>query len=261
MDIALDNIVKLGYEQVSEPNIRQALADLDQSKVALDEAKKAHSQAELELPASEWEDAKIEADARAADQPAPKSRTHTAKRERLIRDLAHELKVAVLTADRAQARLTSIVNEAGPAWAAEVKKALGAMRQQWNRDLQELIALHARMGAANTVARAIGLATGTVQVADVNRGLLKGVELASGSPETAHVPVPDLLAILSDLGAPEPEPTRVVQPPLSRQPSANESMAGVEAEIREREVFAADRAKRGPPPPAVVDPAGDSGSL
>ncbi len=85
------------YVEIAQQQIREAAAAWDGAKATLDEAGKSHTQAEQELPASEWRDAEVAAEARAAGKPEPKTRSHTAKHEQRIRDLAHELKVATLT--------------------------------------------------------------------------------------------------------------------------------------------------------------------
>jgi hypothetical protein len=72
MDIAIENLP--AYEQISNEHIREAAAQLDAARVALDEAKKSHTQVELELPASEWLDAEIAAEARRASKPESKTR-------------------------------------------------------------------------------------------------------------------------------------------------------------------------------------------
>jgi hypothetical protein len=213
MDIAVENLPP--YEQISNEPIREAVAQLSAARAALDEAKKSHTQVELELPASEWKDAEIAAEARRAAKPEPKTRAHTAKHEQRIRDLAAELKVSTILEQRALEDLHAAIDEHGEAWGDEVRESLEALRGQWAADLNEVIALHGRFSAALSVSRTVLGERSHADKVGFSPAAIRGIEFASGQArQTGYVATPDVLAALVDLGMPVVEPAPVEHPPL-----------------------------------------------
>jgi hypothetical protein len=231
MDIAAETLPP--YEAISNEPIRQAAAQLDAARAARDEVKKSHTQAELELPASEYRDAELAAEARGAGKPEPKTRAHTAKLEQGIRDLAHELKVATIIEQRSRDELDAALLEHGDAWGEEVRGSLEALREQWTAEVSELIALHARFSAALSVARTVLGEQAHVRALGFTPAQIRGIEFASGQArETGYVAAGDVLAALGDLGMPEPVVEPVQHPPL-RPMWRNDANSQEQDEIRE----------------------------
>ncbi|HMH47682.1 MAG TPA: hypothetical protein VK538_08195 [Solirubrobacteraceae bacterium] len=239
--IAIENLP--AYEQISNEPIRQAAAQLDAARGALDESKKSHTAAELELPASEWRDAEISADARADGKQEPKTRAHTAKHERLIQDLAHELKVATISEQHAVDSLDAALIEFGQVWGEEVAAAVLACQGQWTAEVNELIALHGRFSAALSVARVVlDGDQGTAAALTFAPSQVKGREWASGQSSSVRpaVQLGDVLAGLADLALP-PEPVEATPvehalpygPARGNGPREHGHVVAEQAEIRE----------------------------
>jgi hypothetical protein len=224
MDIAVETLPP--YEQISNEPIREAVAQLSAARAALDEAKKSHTQAELELPASEWRDAELVAEARRASKPEPKTRAHTAKHEQRIRDLAAELKVATIIEQRSRDDVDAVLQECGAAFGEEVRASVEALREQWTIEVSELIALHGRFSAALSVARTVLGEQAHAHALGFTPAQIRGIEFASHQArETGFVATPDVLAALGSLGLPEPVIEPVQHPPLRPmfQPDDRES--------------------------------------
>jgi hypothetical protein len=233
MDIAVENLPP--YEQISNEPIREAVAQLSAARAALDEAKKSHTAAELELPASAERDAEIAADARGAGKPEPKTRAHTAKHEQRIRDLAHELKVATIIQQRALKDLNAAIKEHGEAWGDEIRESLETLRGQWAADLNEVIALHGRFSAALSVARTVLGEQSHADKIGFTPAQIRGIEFASHQARaTGYVATPEVLAALVNLGMPVVETPPVEHPPLKPMWSnVDDASSKEQAEIRE----------------------------
>jgi hypothetical protein len=218
--IAVENLPP--YEAISNEAIREAVAQHNAAKAAFDEAKKSHTQAELELPATEQLDAELAADARAAGKPEPKTRTHTAKHEQQIRDLAHELKVAAIIEQRTLDSLERALIDHGEVWAEEVAAEADARRAQWATEVDELTTLHGRLNAVLSVARAVlGPNQGSASAITFDPGAVRGREWAGGQGHTARpiVQLGDVLSALAELGQSSRLDIEPVQHPRLR-PSA-----------------------------------------
>jgi hypothetical protein len=149
MEFSIDQLPP--YEQISEPHIRDAAGAVSAARAALDEAKKAHTQAELELPASEYKDAELAAEARAAGKPEPKTRQHTVAHEKRIRDLAHELKTCEVMALTASDGLEDAIEQYGETYAAEIEQTCSDLAGEWRQLVEQQITLHAKLQQASLV--------------------------------------------------------------------------------------------------------------
>jgi hypothetical protein len=194
------------YTEIDQEQIRDAAGAWDAAKTALDEAKKAHAQAEMELPASEWRDAEIVAEARAAGKPEPTKRAHTSKHEQRIGDLAHELKVATLTEQRTFDGLQAALDEHQEEWAESIECDVQSLNDEWADAINTLVEIHARRSAALAIkAMVVGGEQPGVGALGFKSGQIRGIDFAQGAGrQTGYVPTGDVLAGLADLGMPEP---------------------------------------------------------
>lgn len=232
------------YEQISHATIREAAASLDAAGSARGQARKDLVELEQTREQAEWADAEAVERARAEDKPEPK-RTHVAAHDRKTDEARHELKVSELAERRAVEELEDALEQHGAAWAAEVAEAFDTLRGEWEATVGELIGLHARLNAAQTVARAVGGSQPGVGAIGLKPGQIGDLEVLSGQHgKLGWVGVPDVLALLSELGVPKPDPApQQHRPP--RGPGGDPELlahAGVRREIDERRAFDAANA-------------------
>jgi hypothetical protein len=244
VDIAIENLPP--YEQISNQSVRGAVAELDQAKVAAEEAKKSRVQLELELPAAQDADAAEDERLRSGSggKEKLKGRPATQRHEKAISDAEHEERVARLAYERAEQNVVAALDEHGDEWGNEVAAAVDALTEQWTIGVNELIALHGQLGAALTEARIVlgDERTGAAITFDARQ--VQGREWASGQSSQVRpaVSVVDVLTALADVAMP-PEPAENAPQqhlPPGAQPHGGDSArgeAGVAAEEAERRAF------------------------
>jgi hypothetical protein len=195
-------------DSVSCKPIREALNAWSSGRADLAQAKKDLTTAEQELPASEWKDAELEAEAVEAGSAVPKTRQHTAKHEQLIRDLLHRVKVTTLTEVRAQDAAQEALDAHLSEWQEQITAEAEALAGEWQEALPGLIELYGRMASAHRVeAKICGEAPSAHAIKLTTRQLTAaGAAIAVGGPKVVHIPAEEVLAGLADLGQPQPEP-------------------------------------------------------
>jgi hypothetical protein len=245
VSIAIENLPP--YEQISHPQVREAVGALDAMKVAREQARRdliACEQEDLEL--ARQADAETEARCRREGKKPPAKRVKTEQAERRLADLAHELLVQDKLLQQAHDDVLAALDELGTEWATEVGKACEDLTAEFHAGVNELIAVHARLLRARKVAQVVvGGKLPTVGVIELDRRQLQGIELAQGSAGTAFVQVSELLTAISSVGQPEPEPEPQGPPgpPLIKSPSPTSGVGAVDQERAERDAFIAARLK------------------
>jgi hypothetical protein len=235
MHIAIEKLPP--YEQIGNPAIREATANLDAAKAAVLSARRTHTQLEQELPQAQEEDAAEDARLRSEGSKL-KGRPATTRHEKAIEDAAHEHRVCKRLAQQAHDDLATVLSEHRQAWADEIEQELQAARVEWQADVHELIDSHGRLRAANAAA-SVGSVIGHsgVAVLRFTQAQIHDLEFAPGQ-EGVHgvISRDDVLNGLAELGQPEPDGERE---PVKHSPpkglSPNRGQRDVEAEIAERE--------------------------
>ena len=235
MSIAVENLPS--YEQISSKPIRDSAAALDMARATQQERRRDLIELEQTREQAEWRDAAAAEKALAERKPAPK-RTYVAAHDRKTDDARHQVKVAQLAFERAERDLIGSLERNGAAWATEVGEACENLFAAFASGVAELIAVHSKLTQASAVARVvIGDKRPHVGVIELDHRQLDGIELAQGSVRRAMVQVPDVLAALSSIGQPQPEP-QPVKHPAPRKGHGDPRLRGradVEEEIAERE--------------------------
>ncbi len=196
--------------QIAHDGIRTPAEAFDAARNDAQQAKKDHTQAELELPASEWKDAKVEAAAIKVGKPAPKTRTHTAKHEQLIRDLAHKIKVTSLTEAGCREALQTALASCGADYLAQANKAADALDASWANLLTTASKLHSERRRATGIALKLGgdrFGVSAIQL-DVKKDIT-GIEIPADGARVGHADVGIVLERLAALGIAEAEPQPV----------------------------------------------------
>jgi hypothetical protein len=240
--IAVENVQKLPYEAISNEPIRDAAAAYSAARAAADEAKKTHVQLEQELPNAHQEDAAADERLRAEGKPKLKGRPATQAAERGVADAAHEHRVAELALTRARGALEAALAEHGQAWADELTTSVEAMCVEWGNSVEGLIALHAQLAGALSVARRVMQTAELPRIAALGfeRRAVEGVEFASPQPRRpAFIQTTTVLDALARAIKVEPdvEPEPVVHPPWKGTGSLNRGQANVDEEIEQRRAF------------------------
>lgn len=237
--VAVENVLQVPYEAISEPHVHDAVAAFSAAKAEREQRRKDVTELEQTREAAEWRDAEAAEQARADGKAEPK-RTHVAEHDRKTDAARHEQRIAVLAEQRARDALDAAITEHADAWAAEAEGDVQAMTAEWQNTVEGLIALHGRLTGAVRVARVVGIKVPQVGALEFERRAIEGIELAS-----PHPPGPAILQTATVLAAlasavevePDVEKEPVTHPPLARSNSAAAGMGAVQDEIRERREF------------------------
>ncbi len=190
-------------ERIDHPEIKAAIVACDEAiKVEL-EARRAHTQAEQELPAAEYKDEVALADAQAAHRKDP-GPINAEKHAALIADLKRRHGAAKITLQRAVERVVEAFEQHGDDWRATLEEERDAIREQMGRSLDEFSELHgqlqvtaANLAIGGSAARAPASFVATVRAPRVGDG------------NTLHVT--DVIEHLRGLGEPQQTKAGVVE--------------------------------------------------
>jgi hypothetical protein len=240
VDIIIENVEKLGYEQISSEPIREAAAGLDAAKAACLSARRDLVELEQTREAAEWRDAEAADKARAEGKAEPK-RSHVAAHDRKTDEARHEHKVATLAEARALDALQSALDEHGQTWVESIDAELAKLDDAWTEQVRELVALHAKRSAVIATKSKVCGPTGRSGALRFVPSAIQGLDWASGTNDrqTGYVEAGSVFSALSELGLAAPVVEKEPQqhrPPLSRSPLLDHG--DVQREHAERREFA-----------------------
>lgn len=199
-------------DQVDHPEIKASILAFSEARAAETDARRAHAQAELELPAAEFKDEQALADALAAKRKDP-GPVHAEKQLALIRDLKRKHGAAKIALARAVDGVREGFDEYGDEWESALEERRDAICDQMSKALDEFSEMFGQL-ERNYQTRSIGSGRGRGQF----RQTTQDIRRPNGTPMSV-TEIVDALKKVQEPARPKPVEVEKIDPTVKVLPN------------------------------------------